>query len=284
MPHLSQLQRAHKKDGFTVIGVTSVDRSNTLEAVQAMVKDKGDVMDYTVAFDEDRKTNEAWMKASGQGGIPTSFLVDKAGKIAWIGHPASADLPIGMILAGTWDYEKGPALLKKIAEQQKEIFTVANEDPEKALGMIDALYKEHPVLAGSMDDMRFSLLLSLPKMADAAAELGGKLVDKAIESKDPMALNQVAWTLVDPETKFEERHIPLALRAATAASKLTDDKDGAILDTLARAHFWNGDLDKALEIQLKAVENSEGPMKAQIEEVVAEYEKAIEESKAEAGK
>ena len=61
MPHLSQLQRDYKDKHVTVIGMTSVDKTNTLEAVNAMVKEKGDGMDYTVAFDDGRKTNEAWM-------------------------------------------------------------------------------------------------------------------------------------------------------------------------------------------------------------------------------
>src|SRR5213078_3372942 len=72
MPHLSALQKEYKGKA-TFIGVTSVDKhGNTLEKVEKMVADKGETMGYTVAWDNDRATNEAFMEASGQGGIPCS--------------------------------------------------------------------------------------------------------------------------------------------------------------------------------------------------------------------
>ncbi len=284
MPHLSQLQRDHKAQGLNVIAVTSVDKTNTLEAVEAMVADKGDGMAYTVAFDVERETNEAWMKASQQRGIPTSFLVDKAGKVAWIGHPMSADIPLAMIIDGTWDYEKGPALMKKINNERRAISEAAAESPEKALKLIEAFETSYPMLAGSMDSMRFSLMLAVPEMNEACAALGTQLVDKAIEDKDSGALNQVAWSLVDPEADLEERHLDLALRAAQAASRLTKDADPAILDTLARAYFWKGDLDQALATQKKAIENAEGRMKESLEGALTEYQKAIEEAGVGSGK
>src|SRR5262245_8436564 len=106
MPHLSALQRAYRDKGVTFIGVTSEDPHNDLGAVEAMVKAKGDGMDYTVAWDSGRKTNEAYMTAAGQGGIPCSFLIDGAGRIAYIGHPIMLDLPVSQVVAGTWDVEK----------------------------------------------------------------------------------------------------------------------------------------------------------------------------------
>ena len=52
MPHISELQKKHKEQGFTVIGVTSVDKRNTLELVEKMVADKGDGMGNTLASDK----------------------------------------------------------------------------------------------------------------------------------------------------------------------------------------------------------------------------------------
>src|SRR5262245_21788095 len=67
MPHLTELQHEYKDKGVTIIGMTSTDvNGNTLEKVEKMVKDKGDEkMGYTVAWDTNRKTNDAFMKASG---------------------------------------------------------------------------------------------------------------------------------------------------------------------------------------------------------------------------
>ena len=90
-----------------------------------------------------------------------------------------------------------------------------------------------------------------------------------------MALNQFAWGLVDPEVERDNRFLDLALLAANKASAFTHEKDGAILDTVARVHFWLGDLDKALAVQERAVEHSEGEMQAALEQVLEEYKKAI---------
>jgi hypothetical protein len=58
-----------------------------LDVLKKFVKDQGDKMTYTVAYDADRKMSEGWMKPAGQGGIPCAFIVNGEGKIAFIGHP-----------------------------------------------------------------------------------------------------------------------------------------------------------------------------------------------------
>jgi tetratricopeptide (TPR) repeat protein len=274
MPHLSQLAREYSDKDVTVIGMTSEDPSNTLEKVRAMVEDKGDVMDYTVAWDVEQQTNEAWMKAAGQRGIPACFLVDKAGKVAWIGHPAVADIPLAKVVDGTWDYEEGPALMKAISERRSAIYEAAAKEPAEALRLFDALADDEPLAVKGLEGLRFSALAKLPERADEAAKLGGQLVDEAIAAKNSGSLNEIAWNLVDPEVELENRFLDLAQRAAEQADTLTNGEDAAIIDTLARVHFWRGDFEQALAIQRRAVEHAEGQMKTALEGVVAEYEKA----------
>jgi len=56
--------------------------------VDKFVADKGAEMDYNVAADGMEGTMaKTWMAAAQQDGIPTAFVVDQKGKIAWIGHP-----------------------------------------------------------------------------------------------------------------------------------------------------------------------------------------------------
>ncbi len=92
IPHLTEM--AKKYPDVTVIGMASSERAGKdpkddkrLEGVEKFVKDQGDKMDYTVAFDADRKMSAAWMTPAGQGGIPCAFIVNGEGKIAWIGNP-----------------------------------------------------------------------------------------------------------------------------------------------------------------------------------------------------
>jgi len=277
MPHLSQLQREYKDKNVTIIGMTSEDKTNTLEKVKKMVEEKGDVMDYSVAWDVGRETNVAYMKAAKQRGIPTSFLVDKAGKIAWIGHPAEVDIPLAHVVAGTWDYEKGPAMMKAIKDDKRALAKAAAVDPKKALELFAKFKKEYPLAAKGLEELHFTILSKLPEQADMATKLGHQIVQKAIAAKNAAGLNRFAWGLVDPEVALDNRFLDVALLAATKANEFTEMQDPSILDTLARVYFWKGDLLKAFEIQKSAVQNADERMKGQLEPALHEYEKALKE-------
>lgn len=247
MPHLTSLQEEYKDKGVTIIGVTSEDPNNTLEGVRAMVKEKGDeTMGYTVAWDNGRKTNNAFMKASGQRGIPTSFIVDKDSKIAWIGHPMRLDPILAKVVEGTWDENAAKALA----------------DAEKAEAKL-------------MRDMGEAFM-----SGDAAkiATAGEALI--AAKGSDAQLMNELAWTIVDPEgeladkAKADAKLMDVAFRAAEKADAASKGKDAAIIDTLARAHFLKGDKAKAIELQKKAIGLADAQMKPDLEKVLAEYEAA----------
>ncbi|MCE9593620.1 MAG: redoxin family protein [Planctomycetes bacterium] len=271
MPHLSELQHTYAAKGVTVIGMTSLDKlGNDLPAVETMVTAKGDGMGYTVAWDTERQTADAYMKAAGRNGIPCSFLVDQNGKLAYIGHPMNLDVPLRQVVAGTWDIEKGNAMIAEVDGKMKEVYKLMPSDPKAALTKLAEVETKYGELAGHNDSLRFDLLLRAKDFA-AAYTLGGKLVDNAIAAKNAAELNAIAWQIVDPDAKLEKRDLDLALRAAEKAVALTNEKDGSILDTLARVHFTKGDVAKAIELQTKAVANSTGEMQKELEKVLAEY-------------
>lgn len=273
MPHLTEVAASHKSDGLTVIGVSSEDPGNSLEQVEKMVADKGKGMGYTVAWDKGRTTYGHYMEAAQQKGIPCSFVVDRAGKIAYIGHPMWLDIPIGRLLAGKWDAKKGVQELEKIEKELLSALRSGSGRPKEALAELDEIATKYPMLAKQFDDTRFELML-LSGAFGRASELGSKIVDAAIRRQNPGVLNQVAWTIVDPERKWEQRDLDLALKAALAASGFTGEKDAAILDTVARTYFWKGNLEKAVKLQSKAVKHAEGRMKTELQKALEEYRKA----------
>jgi len=103
IPHVTEL--AKQFPDVTFIGV-NVWEQGKQDKVIAFVEEMGDQMDYNVAIDTDdgHMVND-WMKAAGQNGIPTAFVVQE-GQVAWIGHPMS-DLEnvLEQIAAGTFDLE-----------------------------------------------------------------------------------------------------------------------------------------------------------------------------------
>lgn len=265
MPHLSEIQKHHRDAGLTVIGVSGKDRNgNSLEKVEAMVAEKGDGMGYTVAWDSDRETNRAYMEAAGRGGIPCCFVVDKAGKIAYVGHPMWLDEPIQAILDGTWDAEAGMAKIATAEKRMGDVFR-GSKDPAATLTKLTALLKDYPTLESMLGDARYNLLVQAGRPEEAAAA-GKKIVEAAIAKKDPMKLNAIAWGIVDPAVDLEERDLDLAMRAAVNAVELSKEKDANILDTLARVHACEGDYEQAIAWQTKAVAIDE-----RLQEALDEY-------------
>ena len=270
MPHLSELQRQFKDKGVTMIGVTCKDPNNDLAAVETMVKEKGAGMDYTVAWDADRKTFEAYMKAAGQNGIPCSFVVDGTGKIAYIGHPMFLDLPLEQLVSGTWDPEKGGEMIADAQKRLSEIEKSSEKDPKNAIAMIAEFEAKFPAYSKLVLALKFQSLLSAGDFTAAYAS-GAKLVDEAIAQKNAANLNTIAWMIVDPDAKWAKLDLDLALKAAEKGVAFTQETDGAVLDTLARVHFLKGNAKKAVECETKAVAVSKGKTKELFEKTLADY-------------
>lgn len=272
MPHLSEIQTKLKGKGVTVIGVSAEDPGNTLEAVKKMVKEKGEGMAYTVAFDGGAKTSADWMQPAEQMGIPCSFVVDKQGHIAYIGHPMFLDIPLEGLLAGTWSNKDG---MKKIAEAEEMLNDIFNPQYTAAqrLAAFEKFEGKYPAVAhqGLLRPIRMGLLMENERY-DAAWKLAEEIVAEAMKTSDVQALNEIAWMMVDPSAGIEKPNLELALKAAEAANKIAEGEDASVLDTLARVYWRMGEKSKAIEIQRLAVEKAQGWMKSQIEAVLKEYE------------
>jgi len=113
IPHLNETYNKFKDKGLIVIGQDCSEQNDAL--VAPFVKNMGDKMTYRVALD-DKATNKqgqmskTWMEAAGRDGIPSAFLVDTKGVIAWIGHPMELkEQVIEEVLAGTFDVRKAAA-------------------------------------------------------------------------------------------------------------------------------------------------------------------------------
>ncbi|MBX3379832.1 MAG: redoxin domain-containing protein [Phycisphaeraceae bacterium] len=244
MPHLSELQKEYKDKGVTIIGVTSVDPRNTLAGVEKMSAEKGDTMGYTVAWDQDRQTSNAYMVAAAQPGIPTAFIVDQTGTIAWIGSPFKMDEPLAKIVAGTWD----------VAAARSEF---------------------EPMQQANIGSMRFSMAAK-KKDAGAMLENARKLVEA--KGGDAETMNFVAWTIVDPARGIDfnsnKKLAELALDAAKRANDATNNSEAGLLDTLAWAYFATGDKENAIATEKKAISLAkEDEVRKELEEALVKMQK-----------
>ena len=285
MPHISELQEKYKDYNVTVVGVSDEE----LATVTGFLS-KGDWNDktkYTIATDPDKSVYNDYMKAAGQNGIPTAFVVGKEQQIEWIGHPMQIDEPLEQIVKGTWDREvfkakweedqKSERELAKVQQKVQVLFgeyraAAAQKDWDTAKAKLDEAMGLNPLVAQQLGPQKFLLLARDMNKPSEAYALANDMAEKNWDNAQ--LLNQLAWFTVD-EPGIQTRDLDFAMKAANRASEITGGNDGAILDTVARVYFEKGDLDKALEIQKKAVENAPaGPMADQLRETLKKYEKA----------
>ena len=98
IPHLTQV--AKRNPDVTFVGVSVWEDG---KAIPAFVAKMGAKMDYRVGWGGDQDgMARTWMKAAGQNGIPTAFVVQD-GTVMWVGHPMELERPLGEVLDGTFD-------------------------------------------------------------------------------------------------------------------------------------------------------------------------------------
>lgn len=284
MPHMASLQTEYG-DKVAFIGISDEDEATVNGFMKKKSQDDKtweEVLTYTIALDDEQKTNSAYMKAANQNGIPCAFIVGKSGNVEWIGHPASMDDALEQIVAGSWD----SAAARKEFIQETENERVMNEymprlaqaansgDFAEALKVCDEILEKHPGNS-QIAQIRMRLMIQ-GKMSKEYNIAAAKQVEENFDNA--MLLNEVAWTIADGMTG-EERDLDLAMKAAMRASELKKHSDAAILDTVARVFYEQQDLTKAIEWQKKAVE-ADGSM-PELKETLSQYEAKASPSKEE---
>lgn len=273
IPHLTAVQKKHEKDDVHVVGIAiwQPDPGD----VAPFVEKQGERLSYRIARDQipplpggvDSDSEEAdrfrrsrgvmartWMKAAGERGIPTVFIVDRAGRVAWIGHPDDLDAPLQKIISGDWD----------LATARKE----SAERRRRAVEFEKRWQKIRPVLTtfeAGLIEGRY----------EEAYRAGAKLVDD-LAKDDASTLNRIASWIVGPTTHWKVRDLDLAKRAAERANELHGGENAEALGTLARVQFRRGEIQRAIETQSRAVRHAAESERAEYQSVLDEYRAALE--------
>jgi thiol-disulfide isomerase/thioredoxin len=257
-PHLSGLQREFADRGVTIVGVNVWEdpeyTTETLAKVRTFVEKRARKMDYAVAFDGASKAMDtAWMKAAGRDGIPSAFVVDANGTIAWIGHPASLDMVLDEVTAGRWDVATGTERVKNASKTLRESLAKYREGVEAG----DAAWKDaaakFPMMARTMGDDRYGAVLKAGHFAHGYA-LGRSLLEEGKAHDDPSMITSVVTPMLDTDNPLSVIDEDLAREAGQAAFERSDPTRPGPHMALAQVHFLLGEMDKGRAACAKAVE------------------------------
>lgn len=266
IPHLNQLWQAFKGRGVIVIGVDIWDSDET---VATFVKKMGTNMTYRVALDDKHQDPEGfmgttwWKRKVNNHGIPTAFIINRDGVIAWIGHPAGLKEEIlEEIVSGKQDLATAAADYKhrkevddQFQQLQKSLYAAVKEkkwdDAQAALQGIDTLL---PRMTNGFVTARLQVLLGQKKFAEAYrfAESASKRYPTDGEWQ-----NSLAWAITATDG-VDASCLALANTLAEQAAQLSHGTNSASLDTLARVQFLQGKKLEAIATQEKAVAAEQG--------------------------
>jgi thiol-disulfide isomerase/thioredoxin len=254
IPHLTRLQHEHAGK-LEVIGVSISERQKTpddidyIDRVQQFVDGQGERMDYRVAVDTaDKQMHAAWFQPTGTGGIPTAYVIDQKGLVAWVGIGAPKDLEriTGEVLAGTFDPKAEAARKQKEeaeAKQRAEAdvksaqakgprpddkfpgFREAMErgDPGAALAVLDQVFAADPAAEKAGYQRKFMLLLQHKQPADAEA-YGRELLRKFATDDDMIGFASAVLVHCDEGTPRFDAALAHELAEKTLAAAKPDSR------------------------------------------------------------
>ena len=262
IPHLNELWQKFKDRGLIAIGQDMAEPDDS--GVAPFVKKMGDQMTYRVALDDkSQETNGFmsvhWMKAAEQNGIPTAFVINKQGRIAWIGHPMGlSEQILEEILTDKFDMASAAANYEK-QQQENQKWMAVNKKLREAMkenkwddaaATLDELLKISPKSQDNYASTRLQILLGQKKY-DEASQFAESFSDSHLKNAGQQ--NALAWVIAT-QPGLEKRDLALAEKMAVRANDAAQSKEAAILDTLARVQFMNGKKTEAIATEQKAVE------------------------------
>lgn len=259
IPHLAAVQKDFKGEA-EIISVTSEDPNNTLEKVTAFVEARAD-MKYRVAFDEGDETWRAYMEAAGQGGIPCAFIIDKQGRIAWIGHPAMDEFErtIAAIVEDRFDLgaaererEEAEAARERVREAQSQLHDAwESGDTDRAFELADEIIESDPAAMRSWAWWKFqALMIGVEEPERAYAFVRTMMVGPYREDAEMLMR---FGSGIGESLGIEGRDTDLALDLAERAVALTMGQDSRHLATLAGVRMAREEYDEAIAVMERAV-------------------------------
>ncbi len=182
IPHITETAKKYKGK-VTFLGVSIWEGP---ENVKPFVEKMGDKMDYNVAYGGNQDGMAVdWMRASGQNGIPTAFIV-KDGVVQWIGHPMELEKPLEEIVAGKFDLAAHQADFAKKAEEAKKMGEI-----QKAVGAAQQL---------RADGKKEEAWAALDKIEKADAQVAAMM---------GIPMIRLEWLAEDDPAKAEEKIVSM---------------------------------------------------------------------------
>ncbi|MET4031096.1 MULTISPECIES: TlpA disulfide reductase family protein [unclassified Bradyrhizobium] len=291
---LAQMQEKYADSAVEVIAVAASERGSTAEEARtnldAWLTKKGSELNFRIAFEYAGKMKKCWMAPSVSSTIPTSFVIDRDGHVAFIGRPMQLYDVFPKIANGTWrtSDEAKAADAERIAEAESEMREKAlmqafwgNFGPAlKAQGSSTAFSAAKEGVAVMSDDINVHLVhedLALHTIPDKQTGLPvmRELARDAIEKQSELWKVQAIRQLSNPAQKNSDvphsdrfaigKDLAEHILALNSPEGLPGRKFLSYV-AVAQYCFESGDNDRAVDLVESAVKSLDGPWPMAAEE------------------
>lgn len=280
MLNLVILQSKYRSNGVEVVGIAAHEQASTADearaSLDAWLTKSLPNLNFAIAFDYSGEMNKLWMDPSVSVGIPSSFVVDRDGRFAFIGHPTQLDNALPKVLNGSWALSDEAKALdaerittgrrrKRELSQKRALVEPIFARLEAAMNSKDwaaALSGVGEALAAMPDDVTFRGLhaeLLLHKIRDMRTGLAvlRQLVRDAIDKKSVVWMSVAIRQLFDPAKDYSG--FPHAERFAMGrdlsehilAANPPQGSEGAKFlsyGAVAQYYYETGNRDRAIEL------------------------------------
>ncbi|MQV98080.1 redoxin domain-containing protein [Sinorhizobium medicae] len=288
MPNLVQLQERYRARGLEVVGVAASEKAATADEAQANLEawltEKSPKSNFRIGLDCTGEMRKLWMTPSFSFHIPTTFVVDRDSRIAFIGRPTDLDVVLPQVLDGTWRTSDQAKAIERgrIAKGRENLFlrkfsaAMKIEDWKTALSVIEegtALLPDSLPLRASHADLLLHRMRDMQTGLPVLRQLVRDAIDRNDEDWLLQAMNQLFG-------EFDYTDFPSVERLAMgkelsehilALTGLKDDARADFYQYVAQYYHESGNNVRAVELLEFALKLVDGlPLPDNIKQPVLE--------------
>lgn len=259
-PKLTELQDKYAGKGLVIIGVTQQDeRGSRLFAVKETLEEKKAEIGYSMAWDREGVTYDRFLTAAGYSKLSHVALIDRSGRIAYMGHSAPLAEKLELVMEGKFDTDKAAKeYAEELALREKKLaieerLSVAYR--ERKFGEVILAFDELIALGPRFRNYAVNKFhLMMREMEDPeGAYAWARAAAETCLADDWYALNTLAYSIVIMNG-IEPRDYEVAHELADRAKTVSKGENGQVWNTIGAIEHARGNLDKAIEAMEKAVE------------------------------
>jgi len=234
-------------------------------------------LSYSLAIDNENATADALMAPSRSNGLPNTMIIDRQGRLAWVGAPGDGfEKSLEALVAGDYDIKKARQadLIRHRAEAfiGKASTAERNGDFQTAIELIDQAIAVDPGRFSVYRGWQYEIALLRLENPRAAKEIADRFLSSQ-QGEDPYPLFILATRIISnyEHTPPPHRDLDLALRCARKSVENSPEPNYEYLALLAEIHALRGEYDAALQRQSVAMTLVTGAERASAAETFEEY-------------